>query len=200
MKLPLGIRLPEVVLALAGVLLLGTWAKTEAESRIWQMTAERQLRAIERAGSFQDESAAGARAAARARGIVGRIQVPRLALAAAVGEGTGRRTLSRAVGHLRSSALPGESGNVVLAGHRDTHFRKLRKIRRNDLIRVTTPDGTFRYRVERIQVVSPDRTDVLERGDRAALTLVTCYPFHAIGPAPERFVVRARPVETNRGS
>jgi sortase A len=190
-------RWVERLLLLAGAILLGAWSRTAIEARAWQLAGAARLQVI---ASQPGVERARARAVARSRGIVGRIQVPRLGLSAVVGEGTSDRTLARAVGHLRRSALPGENGNVVLAGHRDTYFRKLRGVRRGDLIRVTTPDGEFRYRVESLAVVDPGRRDVLEHGRRPALTLVTCYPFEAIGPAPRRFVVRARPEEADRAS
>ena len=67
--------------------------------------------------------------------LVGRIDIPRLDLSTIVFEGTSDDTLARGVGHLRGSAAPGERGNLVLAGHRDTFFRDLGGIRRSDLRR-----------------------------------------------------------------
>ena len=87
--------------------------------------------------------------------------------------------------------MPGEVGNVGLAGHRDTFFRRLRDIQPDDEIRVTTPDGVFSYRVERTDVVNPKDVWVLDATPRPVLTLVTCYPFTYIGSAPQRFIVRA---------
>jgi sortase A len=78
-----------------------------------------------------------------------------------------------------------------LAGHRDTFFRPLRRIRTGDQIDLATRYGTFRYRVTRLTVVNPDEVWVLEPSAAAALTLITCYPFDFIGPAPRRFVVHA---------
>ena len=84
-------------------------------------------------------------------------------------------------------------GNVALAGHRDTFFRGLRKIRVNDEITLTTLSGSYRYRVDSTKVVKPEETEVLE-DDGDILTLVTCYPFNFVGSAPRRFIVRARRV------
>ena len=102
------------------------------------------------------------------------------------------KALRLGVGHIAGSALPGEQGNVVLAGHRDTFFRPLRKIRKGDEIRVMTLNGRYRYLVESIQVVSPNDVAVLDNSIRPTLILVTCYPFYFVGPAPRRFVVMAR--------
>jgi len=93
---------------------------------------------------------------------------------------------------MSGSPLPGERGNIVFAGHRDTFFRALRNVRNHDVITVTTPSGTHRYTVESTSVVDPDQTSVLEPTPASTLTLVTCYPFRFIGQAPQRFVVRGR--------
>jgi len=123
---------------------------------------------------------------------LGRIEISSIGLAAMIVEGDNGRTLRLGVGHIAGTALPGEQGNIVLAGHRDTFFRSLRKIRDGDEITLTTLNGTYRYRVDSIQVVSPKDTEVLGDSASSILTLVTCYPFYFVGPAPQRFVVRAR--------
>jgi len=127
--------------------------------------------------------------------VLGQIQVPRLRLKAIVVQGDSRANLRRAVGHISKSALPGEWGNVALAGHRDTFFRPLRSIRVGDEINFTTPERSFQYIVESIQVVAPDDVQVLETSTGHDLTFVTCFPFYFVGPAPKRFVVRAREVD-----
>jgi len=99
--------------------------------------------------------------------------------------------LRLAVGYIPGTALPGEGGNVGLAGHRDTFFRKLRDINPDDEIRVTTQEGVFRYYVQRTSIVQPTDVWVLDGTSYPALTLVTCYPFNYIGSAPQRFIVRA---------
>jgi len=132
--------------------------------------------------------------------LVGRIDIPRLDLSAVVFEGTTDKTLSRGVGHLRGSAGPGERGNLVLAGHRDTFFRELRKIRQGDEVNIKGPDGEFEYQVESTAIVEPNQTEVLKPGDGSTLTLITCYPFYFIGNAPERFIVRATKVGKTRRS
>jgi sortase A len=132
--------------------------------------------------------------------LVGRIDIPRLDLSAVVFEGTSDGTLARGVGHLSGSAGPGERGNLVLAGHRDTFFRDLRDIRQGDEVNIMGPQGQFEYQVESIAVVEPDQTEVLKPGDGSTLTLITCYPFRYIGNAPERFIVRATKVDKARHS
>ena len=127
--------------------------------------------------------------------VIGEIQVPRLGLNAIVVQGDSPANLRRAVGHISKSALPGEWGNVALAGHRDTFFRPLRDIRLGDEIRFKTPERSFEYLVESIEVVAPTDIQVLEASTGHDLTFITCFPFHFIGPAPKRFVVRASEVD-----
>jgi sortase A len=126
---------------------------------------------------------------------IGEIQVPRLGLNAIVVQGNSPASLRRAVGHISKSALPGEWGNVALAGHRDTFFRPLRDIRLGDEIRFKTRERSFEYRVESIEVGAPTDIRVLESSTGHDLTLLTCFPFHFVGPAPKRLVVRAREVD-----
>jgi len=122
---------------------------------------------------------------------LGRIEISTIGLAAMIMEGTDRKTLRRAVGHIPGTPLPGQRGNVVITGHRDTFFRGLRNIHKDDEITLTTLNGTYCYRVDSTQVVEPEDTEVLDDSDDAILTLVTCYPFYLVGPAPKRYVVRA---------
>ncbi|HVC19840.1 MAG TPA: class D sortase [Vicinamibacterales bacterium] len=123
---------------------------------------------------------------------IGEIQIPRLGLTVIVAQGDSAAILRRAIGHLAGTALPGEPGNVVLAGHRDTFFRPLRRIRAGDAIVLKTRHGDFEYLVESTAVVSPSDVQVLQPTGRRMLTLITCFPFSYIGAAPDRFIVRAR--------
>ena len=127
--------------------------------------------------------------------VLGEIEVPRLGLDAIVVQGDSPATLKRAVGHLSKSALPGEWGNVALAGHRDTFFRPLRDIRLGDVITFKTQERSFEYLVQSIEVVAPTDIRVLEPLTGHDLTLLTCYPVYYVGPAPKRLVVRAREVQ-----
>jgi sortase A len=122
---------------------------------------------------------------------IGQLEIPRLHLAVIVLEGTDERTLLLGLGHIYRTALPGNPGNVGIAGHRDTFLRPLQDIRKDDVIQITTLYGSFRYSVQSTQVVSPQDTWVLKASSRPSLTLVTCYPFYFVGAAPKRFVVHS---------
>jgi len=128
--------------------------------------------------------------------VMGEMEVARLGLKAIVVQGDSPTILQHAVGHLPGTALPGGSGNVALAGHRDTFFRTLRNIRLGDAITFKTLDGEFRYQVESTTVVPPSDVSVLRPSGGRTLTLITCFPFYYVGAAPDRFIVRAREIET----
>jgi len=127
-------------------------------------------------------------------GLIGRLSVPRLHLSAMVREGIDPKTLKLAVGHIPLMALPGQTGNVGVAGHRDTFFRGLRNLKTGDEIQFSTLSGDFHYVVESLVVVEPDNAGALAPTSENVLTMVTCYPFNYVGASPKRFVARARQV------
>ncbi len=124
--------------------------------------------------------------------VLGQIEVRRIGLSAVIRSGMDAATLRKSVGHVAATPLPGEWGNSVLAGHRDTFFRGLRGIERGDVIRVVRAGSTIEYVVDGLAVTGPEAVEVMRPAGDRRLTLVTCYPFGYIGPAPRRFVVTAR--------
>jgi sortase A len=126
--------------------------------------------------------------------LIGEIRIPRLGLSAIVVQGESPKVLRHAVGHLLATSLPGEPGNVALAGHRDSFFRPLRNIQLGDAITIKTTDDEFQYQVESTEVVWPSDVQVVQRSSENILTLVTCFPFYYVGAAPKRFIVRARQI------
>ena len=189
-------------LFVCAILLLGYCGFALADSWVFQRREnrdlDRQLRGerVATDSTLPSEPSASRKGVpgAAAHGLIGRIEIPRLLLSVVVVEGIGRTTLRRVVGHIPGTALPGQPGNVGLAGHRDTLFRPLKDLRVNDEIQFTTPRGDFRYEVESLRIVDPDDTGVLAASGENVLTLVTCYPFYYVGPAPKRWIVRARQV------
>jgi sortase A len=190
------LRWTQRLLFVCAVALLGYCAFVWVDASIFQKRAnlelERRLRdaprPVSRPGPPEASRAIGP------HGLIGRIEIARIGLSAVVFEGTGKDTLRRAAGHISSTPLPGEPGNSGIAGHRDSFFRPLKDIRRNDLIQFTTPRGAYRYRVVSIRVVAPTEVSVLNPSENEVLTLVTCYPFYFVGAAPSRFIVRAERV------
>jgi sortase A len=183
----------ERALFLIAVLCLASYGYAVVEAQLYQSFENRELDAILRSAPPQPRPPSGimVKREPPAGSAIGRIEIPRLGVSSIVRAGSDARTLSLAVGHIPGTALPGERGNVGLAGHRDTFFRRLRNIRPDDRIRVVTAEGTFVYRVEGTTIVDPDDVWVLDPTRQPSLTLVTCYPFTYIGSAPQRFIVRA---------
>ena len=132
-------------------------------------------------------------------GLIGRIEITRVGLSAVVVEGTDNATLRRAAGHIQGTAVPGQPGNIGIAAHRDTFFRPLRNVRLNDIVTLTTVRAEYVYRVVSTRVVGPHEVSVLNPSKQEILTLVSCYPFYFVGPAPHRFIVRAERVSERPG-
>lgn len=130
--------------------------------------------------------------ALRAGDPFGKISIPRIGLSAMIAEGVDDDTLRHAVGHFPRSSTPEAAGTVALAGHRDTFFRGLARVRQNDLIELETAFGQYQYRVIRTAVVGPQHVELVQPSSGSDLTLVTCFPFYYVGPAPQRFVVQAQ--------
>jgi sortase A len=127
---------------------------------------------------------------------IGQLHIPRIGLSVVVLEGDDARALRRGAGHIPRSAWAGHAGNLAIAGHRDTFFRGLRDVRKDDEIELTTLNGSYVYRVESIQIVGSSEMQVLDKTTASVLTLITCFPFSYIGPAPSRFVVRAHQISS----
>jgi sortase A len=187
-------------LLVIGVACLGYYAIVSIEARLYQEIENRELDMILSSapavspspGNGASSPPGAAVPIQPARGsAIGRIEIPRLGVSAIIRAGSDAKTLQLAVGHIPGTALPGQIGNIGLAGHRDTFFRRLRDIRADDYIRVVTTSGTFAFKVDTTTIVSPKDTWVLNPTRTSTLTLVTCYPFTYIGSAPQRFIVHA---------
>jgi sortase A len=130
---------------------------------------------------------------------LGRIEIPRLGIDLVVFQGTDDATLRKGPGHMPGTATPGRdaTGNCVIAGHRDSFFRGLADVRKGDVVLVRGSDGSAAsYRLESRRVVSPKEISVAGATPDRRLTLVTCYPFRWIGPAPYRLVWTAAAVSS----
>lgn len=125
------------------------------------------------------------------------LRIPSAAMEVPVLEGTSQLVMDRAAGHLPGTAEPGSRGNVVLASHRDGFFRRLKNIAVGDRIELQRPGGVDTYRVDALRIVERTDTAALQPTAQPVLTLVTCFPFFYIGPAPQRYVVRASLVSTS---
>jgi sortase A len=184
------------VLVLTGALAFACWGYLVLH-QIWSQRAANLVleEQIANASASPQQEARQAHAAAialRHGEMIGRLEIPRINISVIVLEGSDSSILDVAAGHIPGTALPGATGNIGLAAHRDTFFRSLREIRPNDRLTFTTPIQIFEYGVESTEVVDPENVGVLGPTVDAELTLVTCYPFNYIGAAPRRFIVHAR--------
>jgi sortase A len=181
-------------LVLAGGLLIAFCALIYLDATIYQLHTNRQFDDLPSLGSLTIPIPQRPRLKVFAQegAPISRITIPRLDVSVMVSEGVKERVLSRAAGHIPGTAFPDEIGNVGIAGHRDTVFRRLSGIRTDDLINLMTPVGSYQYAVEWTRIVTPSHVEVLAPTNESVLTLITCYPFAYIGPAPARFIVRAR--------
>jgi LPXTG-site transpeptidase (sortase) family protein len=182
------LRCTEYVLWIVGALAAGFSIGVFVGSRIYQARMNHRLEETLRSQRTQPKPRHGHRPVGS---LVGRLEIPRLGVSVIVLEGSDSGTLRVGIGRIPQTADPGEIGNVVLGGHRDTFFRPLKGIQEGDEISLLTPEGSYRYIVDWTKVVKPTNTQPLMPTQQATLTLVTCYPFYWVGAAPERFIVRA---------
>lgn len=119
------------------------------------------------------------------------LNIPRLDLEVPVFAGTDQRTLNRGAGIVDGTALPDGVGNTVISAHRDSFFRPLEDIEVGDVIELRVLEGVQQFQVGEIFITDPLDVSVLEPADGRILTLITCYPFHYVGFAPDRLIVRA---------
>jgi sortase A len=179
------LRAAYCVLLAGGVFGLGYAGYVVADEHIYQTIEQ---------SKFENVSHREAPHPAVEGNAIGEMEVPRLGLKATFVQGDSPRILRHAVGHISETALPGEAGNVVLTGHRDSFFRPLRSIQPGDAITIKTLNGDFDYQVESTEVVLPSDVQVLQPSSENTLTLVTCFPFYYVGAAPKRFIVHARQI------
>ena len=177
---------------ITGILLLGYVGFTLLEARLYQVSAKRSLENEIQAEKERPQSQP--KPPVKKGDVLGRMDIPRLGMSVAVLQGTSSRILRLGIGHIVGTPLPGEPGNIGIAGHRDTFFRGLKDIRKNDEIQLQTASGLSRYQVDWMKVVANDDQNVLAPSTESALTLVTCYPFYYVGSAPKRFIVHATQV------
>ena len=189
-----GSRWIEYALIVVGVLVLSYCAFVWADSRVFQAYENWLLdRMFHRKSPPVGGEAHPGKPSSHA--VLGRLEIPRLHLSTIVLEGDDEGALRLGAGHLPGTALPGQPGpgNVVIEG--GTLFRTLQQIARRDVITLATPSGMVRYSVESTEVVKPTKTSVLAPTLDPILTLITSRPFGVVGPAPDRFIVRARRIE-----
>ena len=179
-----------LILVLVGVILL-VYVGTQYGQMYWaQRDLERRWAAQQAMSNNQPKSAE-----VKVDDGLMRLSIPKIDLAAVVVEGTSHRSLLLGPGHIKETPAPGQVGNSVITGHRDTFFRHIYELQKGDEILVQRSGKTFKYEVTSKRIVQPDDVSVLKPSQDSRLTLITCYPTYYIGPAPERLIVTSRLLE-----
>ena len=127
--------------------------------------------------------------------IMGILRVPKINKNLPIIAGTDEDNLEKGVGHYTGTALPTEGEQIVLSGHRDTVFKEFEKLESGDTFVVELTYGKFTYEIRETEIVDADDVSVIRPRGEEVLTVTTCYPFHYVGNAPERFIFYAYPVD-----
>jgi sortase A len=184
-------RAVSLVLIIIGIALLGYVA-----SQYWGMYHTQQKLAAEWERQATSMNTPG-EAVIPPEQMLTRVVIPKIGLDAIVVEGASRKDLSEGPGHMKQTAMPGETGNVVITAHRDTFFRHIYELVKGDRIQVRRSGRLFTYEVTGKKVVMPDDVSVIRQTPDPQLTLITCYPVYYIGPAPKRLAVFSKLVDSS---
>jgi sortase A len=126
---------------------------------------------------------------------IGLLTIPKIKSELAIVEGTDPNDLKKGVGHYKGSYFPGENGQIVLSGHRDTVFRRLGELKPGDIFEVQMANGKFKYELTHTKIVdAEDRTIITLQNTQEELIVITCYPFRFVGNAPQRYIIYAKPI------
>ncbi|EKN65025.1 hypothetical protein BABA_21721 [Neobacillus bataviensis LMG 21833] len=124
---------------------------------------------------------------------VGLLTIPKIKSELAIVEGTNPDDLEKGVGHYKGSYFPGDQGQIVLSGHRDTVFRKLGELNIGDSLKMQMPYGNFTYEITKTKIVKSDDTSIITlQNQQEELIVTTCYPFRYVGNAPKRYIIYAK--------
>ncbi len=202
-------KIPERVSLLAGVFLLTlaglVWIDGAAHSRSAVADFERIQKLVvtpaEQLNWSEERKAEYKRSLSRDTGTtLAILRIPATGMNVPVFDSLSNTALNRGAGHVSGTALPGSNGNIAIAGHRDGFFRSLKDIEVGAEIEVTSLRGSRIFRVSELRIVDPLEVSVLDPTEDTMLTLITCFPFYFVGPAPERFIVSARLQERSNDS
>ncbi|SFS85800.1 sortase [Marininema halotolerans] len=131
---------------------------------------------------------------------IGDLIIPRIKARVPLIEGIGSNELAKGVGHYpgKGMVFPGETGHAVLAGHRETTFKKMKDIKKGDHLIIVNDEGTFTYKVHKMWIVKANNRTVIVPKKKPILTLITCYPFQMFGSSPQRYIVESQLVKIEK--
>ncbi|MCH5585320.1 class D sortase [Shimazuella sp. AN120528] len=133
-------------------------------------------------------------------GQIGELIIPRMGAILPIVQGTDDESLKKGVGHYigYGTVNPGETGHVVLSGHRDTVFRGAGQLKIGDRLYVKFQGHIYTYQIRKTWITNPEDRTIIVPIPKPVLTLTTCYPFDYIGSAPERYIIRADLIEVKK--
>jgi sortase A len=182
-----------LTLALVGLILFGQGAYIHAKALLAQILLQR---------AFTETMAAGHPTKPWSWADtwpVARIEVKRIGASAIVLAGSSGQALAFGPGHVELTPDAGERGVAVYSAHRDTHFRFLKDVAIGDEIDVTRSDGkTFHYRADGTSVVRFDASGIDPLSRNYELVLSTCWPFDALTSGPDRYLLHATMIGSDR--
>lgn len=126
---------------------------------------------------------------------IGYLRVPSLEMELPVLEGVDDATLAKGVGHHPKTTFPGQGDRIFLAGHNDTTFSKISKLKKGDEVVLYLANGSYRYVMQSSEIVDYKDTRVLESTKQESLVISTCYPFYNVTDSTERYLIYFEPVE-----
>lgn len=148
---------------------------------------------------YAEPSPSSATSLALPPALIGKIRIDDIDVEAALFDGDSELNLNKGVARVSHTAGLGEQGNLVIAGHRDSFFRKLGQLKKGASIEVMSVDGQLHhYQMTDSWIVTPEDTWVMAPVSSDVLTLITCYPFYFVGSAPQRYIVRAKKVSPHQ--
>jgi sortase A len=192
-----------LLLIVAGLVLLGVggyqWFHTAQAQKNSLAEAQTLLGEGQKVQTNEGSTETAKEFAPQTGDTAGILYIPRLDAELPIVEGTDEDDLAKGVGHYKGTAYPGQNDQIVLSGHRDTVFRSMGELELGDHLTVKLPYGDFTYEIVDTKIVdADDRTIISPTAPEEVLTLTTCYPFSFVGSAPDRYIITALPVETEK--
>jgi sortase A len=192
-------KLPLIII-LAGLLIIGVAVWQMVSVKVQTNTALKEAKEIVSNGNKEDPSETSNTTEKKEDPpkfgeTVGLLSIPRLKSELPIVEGTDPNDLNKGVGHYTGSYFPGENGQIVLSGHRDTVFRRLGELEKGDKFEVQLANGSFTYEISHTKIVESDDTSIITlQNEEEELIVTTCYPFNVIGDSPQRYIIYAKPI------
>ncbi|WP_342432510.1 class D sortase [Neobacillus sp. FSL H8-0543] len=188
-----------LIIILAGLLIIGVAAWQMINVKVQTNTALKEAKEIVAMGNQEDSSSESPTSTEKKPpkfgDTVGLLTIPRLKSELPIVEGTDPNDLNKGVGHYAGSYFPGENGQIVLSGHRDTVFRRLGELEKGDTFEMQLANGSFTYEISHTKIVESDDTSIITlQNEEEELIVTTCYPFNVIGDSPQRYIIYAKPI------